>query len=208
MVHTLAVELKKAQSVEENCSIINTYAFDHKTGLPRGQSSPMLYLTKTQTTEDSHPQQIANLTNSTNTSQTGANTKSQTTAQSQADSRDKNDQELYAASEGKGKGKTCRNCCEAGHFQRECPKAKDANTIVALKGRGEGKGKKGKQGKSNYIGGYGKGKGNWYRTPGNAIGKGRVNYSGGNDDYWSAWGCDGNGWGGYYNRGLWQLLLR
>ena len=52
VVQTLAVELKRAESVEDIYSIINIYTFDHKTGLPRGQTSPMLYLTENQTEED------------------------------------------------------------------------------------------------------------------------------------------------------------
>ena len=58
---------------------------------------------------------------------------------------------------------------------------------------------KGKYGKGNYKGGYGKGNNNWYRAPGKAIGKGGINYSGADDDYWDAWGCDGDEWSGEYN---------
>ena len=200
VVQTLAIELMKAKSVEEIYSIINTYTYDHKTGLPRGQASPMLYLIGEQTDDRSDKPELANLTNGQTTNQTRADDKDQTSTRSQADGRAKDGQELYAASKGKGKGKTCWLCGEAGRFQRECPKAKDANIIAALKGEGKGKGKKGKFGKGNYKGGYGKGKNNnWYRAPGKAIGKGGIHYSGGDDDYWSAWGCDGDEWSGYYN---------
>ena len=47
VVQALIVELTKANSVEEMYSTINTYMFDRKTGLPRGQTSPMLFLQKT-----------------------------------------------------------------------------------------------------------------------------------------------------------------
>ena len=66
--------------------------------------------------------------------------------------------------------------------------------MAALKGKGKGKGKKGKQGKGYYKGGQGKGKNNWYRAPGKAIGKGSINYNGAEDDYWNAWGYEGEGW--------------
>ena len=46
VVQTLAVELKRAESVEDIYSIISTYTYDHKIGLPRDQTSPMLYLTE------------------------------------------------------------------------------------------------------------------------------------------------------------------
>ena len=52
----------------------------------------------------------------------------------------------------------------------------------------KGKGKTGKQGKGSYKGGYGKGKNNWYRASGKAIGNGSINYNAAEDDYWSAWG--------------------
>lgn len=47
-----AVDLKKAESIEEMQSIINTYQFDHKTSLPRGQQGPGLYSTEADAKED------------------------------------------------------------------------------------------------------------------------------------------------------------
>ena len=44
VVQKLAIELKKATFVEDMYSMINTYTFDHRTGLHRGQTNPMLYL--------------------------------------------------------------------------------------------------------------------------------------------------------------------
>ena len=69
--------------------------------------------------------------------------------------------------------------------------------MAALKGKGKGKGTKGKYGKGNYKGGY-KGKNNWYKSPGKAIGKGSINYNGLDEDYWSAWGCEGDDWNNCY----------
>ena len=74
-----AVELKKAESVEEMHSIINTYQFDHKTGLPRGQQGPGLYYTAADnkeedktTKETSHITSETNNVNAANGTQTGA----------------------------------------------------------------------------------------------------------------------------------------
>ena len=90
VVQTLAVELKKAQSVEEIYSTINTYIFDRKIGMPRGQSSPTLYLTEGQETDGNHAQQIANVANS----QICTENKDQTIAPGHADSRAKDGQKF------------------------------------------------------------------------------------------------------------------
>ena len=51
VLKNLAIELKKAASIEGMYSMISTFTFDHRTGLPRGQASPMLYLTEGPTLE-------------------------------------------------------------------------------------------------------------------------------------------------------------
>ena len=43
----LAIDLKKATSVDDVQNIINIYLHDHRTGLPRGTPGAMLYLTET-----------------------------------------------------------------------------------------------------------------------------------------------------------------
>ena len=53
-------------------------------------------------------------------------------------------------------------------------------------------------GKSNYNGGNGKGKNNWYIVPGKVIGNGIINYHGLEEDYLSAWGYEGDDWNNYY----------
>ena len=80
VVQTLAIELKRATSVEDMYSIINTYTFDHRTGLPRGQTSPMLYLAEGPTPENVN--EIANLSEnkeSTKDSQTNRQDDNKTT---------------------------------------------------------------------------------------------------------------------------------
>ena len=141
VVQTPVVELKRACSVEEIGSTINTYTFDHKSGLPRGQANPMLYLAERHTAEEDNGQESSNVANRQNTVQNSIENKEHTNTQSLTDSRAKDGQEFYAASKGKGKGKTCWNCGEKDHFQRECPKANDTNIIFLLKGKGKGEGK-------------------------------------------------------------------
>ena len=47
----LALELKKADSVDEIQSIINVHLHEHRTGLPRGTPGPMIAMTETEKTE-------------------------------------------------------------------------------------------------------------------------------------------------------------
>ena len=90
---------------------------------------------------------------------------------------------------------------------------KDNNALAALTGKGKGKGQKGKHGKSRYKEGYGKGNDNWYSSPGKAIGKGGVHHCGSEDEYWSAWGYDGDSWnhgndyGDYNNHYIGNVMM-
>merc|ERR1712151_292023 len=61
---SLAIELKRATSIEDMYNTINTYTFDHRTGLPRGQTSPMLYLTERPVPEN--VREIANVAENKN----------------------------------------------------------------------------------------------------------------------------------------------
>ena len=47
----LAIELKKATSIDDMQNTINIYLHDHRTGLPRGTPGAMLYLTEAQPTD-------------------------------------------------------------------------------------------------------------------------------------------------------------
>ena len=44
-----AVEFKKFDTVDEMHSVINMFQFDNKTGFPRGQHGPGLYITENST---------------------------------------------------------------------------------------------------------------------------------------------------------------
>ena len=75
VVQALAVELKTATSVEEIYSTINTYMFDHKSGLLRGQTSPMLHLTENQTTEEGTDSTVASVNATQGNTQTNTDNK-------------------------------------------------------------------------------------------------------------------------------------
>ena len=99
VVQTLAIELKRATSVEDMYSIINTYMFDHRTGLPRGQTSPMLYLTECPTPENTD--EIVNL-NGDKESTAEQQEDNQTTQKTNKE--EDSEKELYVTSADEGKG--------------------------------------------------------------------------------------------------------
>ena len=58
VVQTLAIELKKAASVEDMQANINTCMFDHKIGMIRGQNGLVLYLTEPDTDSKEDGQEL------------------------------------------------------------------------------------------------------------------------------------------------------
>ena len=111
VVQTLAVELKRVESVEDIYSMINIYTYNYKIGLPRGQTSPMLYLTENQAEEDggttvnnnnaiSSGGQIFNTDVDSNQGDKDTNP-----AANNGDNRNGTSQELFATSKGKAQAK-------------------------------------------------------------------------------------------------------
>ena len=147
----LALELKKATSIDDIHNSINIYMHDHQTGMPRNMPGPMLYLTEPQTQD----------TAKESGTQSKADNKDDCKSKTEEALDANQDWDLYAATKGNkgngkgsGKGKgygECWHCGEWGHQRRECPhlQGKDAakGSISALKGYkgngGKGKGKKG-----------------------------------------------------------------
>ena len=96
-----AVELKKADSIEEMQSIINTYQFDHKTGLPRGQQGPGLYAIETGTSGEDQETEDANSGEANRNTSNGKSNTADNKANKEGDS------ELYAILKG---GKHRQRC--------------------------------------------------------------------------------------------------
>ena len=128
IIKDLAIQLKGAQTTGEVRHIINIYMHDYQTGMPRGQTGPMLCMAANETPEDN------------------ANIKIQDKDKEPEPSTETNkEDELNAATKGKGKGKKnakgygeCWHCGEWGHPRRECPHsndpAKGQGSLSALKG--------------------------------------------------------------------------
>ena len=211
-----ATALKDAANTEEIQHIVNTYMYDYRTGLPRGQTNATLFLAENgdadaRADEDTNKQDVV---------------QKEVDSTTKAEDKSEEDKGVNGTFKGKGKGKgngksgygQCWHCGKYGHPRRECPDlaGSEANTLAALKGKGKGKGK-GKYGKYNFEG-YGKsgGKYNGYRSPGKAVGKGNINYYGADNEYWNAWGTETDYWGepeqedwnGYYIGNVTMMLER
>ena len=194
----LAMQLRDVKTVDEVRNIVNIYLHDHQTGMPRGQTGPMLCMA-----EDGQENTVSTSTNANNTKDVA-----------KEDAKDKDNQwdgngDVNATTKGNGKGKKgakgygeCWHCGEWGHPRRECPHindpAKGKGSLAALKGKQGGGKAKGKHGKG-WKGGKGKGKGKWgkgynnnynYRYPGKGVGKGLNEL---NDEWFNAWGDDSYG---------------
>ena len=61
VVQALAIYLKKAESVEDIHSIVNTYIYDHRIGMPRGQTTPMRYLAESLGEEEDNTKEVNNV---------------------------------------------------------------------------------------------------------------------------------------------------
>ena len=143
ITNDLAMQLKDAKIVNEVRSIINIYMHDHQTGMPRGQSGPVLCVAAEGQTE-----QTEDKTNAANNTGTNADPSSVHPSNGATGG------EVNAATNGNGKDKRgskgygeCWHCGEWGHPRRECPHLNDPSkgkgALGALKG-GKGKGGKGK----------------------------------------------------------------
>ena len=160
-----AMELKKADNIEEMHSIINAYQFDHSTGLPRGQYGPGLYSTETDTGKEEE-ESLGIRTVGGETEHTSNNEKITITTTTEdgtiGTTIGGNDGEMNTVPRGGNKPKggkggkkgygECWHCGEWGHPRRECPKllaGKGGGSVAALKGKFgyEGKGNTERDGK-------------------------------------------------------------
>ena len=107
----LAMELKKATTIDEMQSVVNIYLHGNRTGLPRGMSGPMICLAATEeANKTEEPRKDNHPTNKP------------------SEPRPEDDNSLNAETKGnkKGDGSTgkgygqCWECGEWGHPRREC----------------------------------------------------------------------------------------
>ena len=119
----LALELKKAKSIDDIHNTINIYMHDHQAGMPRNMPGPMLYLTEPENSEEATSDKAAK-----------ENPDFKDVAKNmitESDKKNNGDWDLYATTKGaKGNGKglgkgkgygECWHCGEWGHPRRECP---------------------------------------------------------------------------------------
>ena len=170
---------------------------DYRTGFPRGQFGPMLYM-KDEGTKTEYPDNRAKEKDQT-TDKQREDTHGEHRHREDGKWGDSGQFDVVGKGEGKGGDKAkgygkCWHCGEGGHPRRECPKwleLRNKGDVSALKGGNSGyKGRKGKGKKGKGKGGFnGKGKGSYNyncRNPGKGVGKG-LNYYG-DHDYVEAWG--------------------
>ena len=204
LTRDLALELKKAKSIDDIHNSINIYMYDHQIGMPRNMPGPMLCMAEQDVQKGRQEEQ------SESKNSAGADAGNSKTETAKTNNAEQDDQELYNTGKGgkgkdkhKGKGKgygECWHCGEWGHPRRECPQflaqQSQRGSISALKGAKngswKGNGKKGKGGKGQGYKGKGKNnKGGYYynnyRSPGKGVGKGLNNMS---EDWFNAWGSE------------------
>ena len=161
VVTSLALELKHADSVEALQTLVNTMLHDHKTGLLRGQTGSMLYLTETEAEkppEQEQPDKPDNHTPNKIAADAYKRDQSYTAEELQTWHGDFNAATKEKSKKAKGGG-PCWHCGDMGHQRPECEqwlKLKGSGDAAALTGN-KGKGK-GKYGKGKGKGGKGKGK--------------------------------------------------
>ena len=189
IVTNLSLQLKTAKTVEAMQNLINIYLHDHKTGLPKGQTGPMLCLAEDETT-----QTYAMAAAAANKTPDNISPNNPDKIKDPEESREEDLDAIKGGKKGQGKGKgygACWHCGQWGHPRRECPELLKlpGGNVAALKGPGgyggKGKAKKGKSKK-------GQGKGNCWWSYGNSAGQwaGRSFNDLGSDDYYDAWGRD------------------
>lgn len=116
-----AMQLRNVKTVDEVRNIVNIYLHDHQTGMPRGQTGPMLCMAENGQAD------IAD-------KPTGENNTKELTKEDVKDKDNHWDEggDVNVASKGNGKGKKgskgygeCWHCGEWGHPRRECPHLND-----------------------------------------------------------------------------------
>lgn len=172
LVITLSMQLRQAKTIEEMQSIVNIYVHDHKTGMIRGQTGPMICLAENETAP-TYAAVAANVYTKQDT---------QETEKQKEDVEQGSLDVVKGSKKDKGKGKgygQCWHCGQHGHPRRECPEwlKLQGGSVAALKGagwyNGKGKGKKGKGKKDT----KGKGWNNYGKSVGKSAGK-SLNYWG------------------------------
>ena len=67
IVTNLSLQLKQAKTIEEMQSLVNVYLHDHKTGMPRGQTGPIICLADQEEQTQTYATIAANANKNANT---------------------------------------------------------------------------------------------------------------------------------------------